>query len=616
MHTRLAPPARAVALAALALGLAACQRAPLAAGDSAGPLLETVEADLSQAERMARYAQIRDAAAARGILRTSFLLGGIAHAETGLAHCWSEAQWACQGPDSADCGGGPVIAGAGDGPCADRQGGLGMFQFDAGTFDDTLGTYGPDVLLVAGNVSHALDFVIRMVKISSYTTNAETDEKSLQWIQNFDLNDATLRDQWISTVTRHYNGCRPDRACWNQRYAHYNESLQIVVDETGLDFWNVVPPPVDQPPQGSLDAAGCDALAGWAYDPDAPAAPIDVHVYFGGPAGSGAPSLAVRADVRSEPLCGSLGTCEHAFGVLPPLSLFDGGAHPIHVYGIGAEGGGNAELGGSPKPLQCAPDLPAGVRRHIVDEASAGAWRLDVFHDRLPADAAAIDGANTGDDLPAAPVLVRSDDGAPEVWVVDGDLRRHVQGPAVMAAWRFDWNAIQSWPAAQVQALAQGAPWRARPVEVATADGARFIVDDAAPAAPETPDAGAGAGGAPGPGTPDAFEPGLGGTAGGGGESGLAGGAGGFGGGGPEPQSPTADAGTGAYTGLRQAVMQGSPGCGVAPGRAPGIGPLVAALLGLASVRRRRANRRLFPDAEGGIVPPHGKHPAHDLRPY
>ncbi|MBP6382827.1 MAG: hypothetical protein KA321_09060 [Pseudomonadales bacterium] len=95
---------------------------------------------------------------------------------------------------------------------------------------------------------------------------------------------------------------------------------------------------------------------------------------------------------------------------LPPLSLFDGGAHPIHVYGIGAEGGGNAELGGSPKPLQCAPDLPAGVRRHIVDEASAGAWRLDVFHDRLPADAAAIDGANTGDDLPAAPVLVRSDD--------------------------------------------------------------------------------------------------------------------------------------------------------------------------------------------------------------
>ena len=495
MPNRLAKPARVVALAALALAattLGGCQRAPLAAGDSAGPLLETAEADLSQAERMARYAQIRDAAAARGILRTAFLLGGIAHAETGLAHCWSEAQWACQGPDSADCGGGPVIAGAGDGPCADRQGGLGMFQFDAGTFDDTLGTYGPDVLLVAGNVSHALDFVIRMVKISSYTTNAETDEKSLQWIQNFDLNDATLRDQWISTVTRHYNGCRPDRACWNQRYAHYNESLQIVVDETGLDFWNVVPPPVDQPPQGSLDAAGCDALAGWAYDPDAPAAPIDVHLYFGGPAGSGAPSLSVRADVSSEPLCASLGTCEHAFGVLPPLSLFDGGAHPIHAYGIGAEGGGNAELGGSPKPLQCAGDLPAGVRRHIVDEASAGAWRFDVFHDRLPADPAAVEAATTGEDLPAAPVLVRSDDGAPEVWVVDGALRRHVQGPAVMAAWRFDWNAIQTWPAAQVQALAQGAPWRARPVEVAAPDGARFIMDDAPPAAPVTPDAGGG----------------------------------------------------------------------------------------------------------------------------
>ena len=93
---------------------------------------------LSTAAKQPRYAQIRDAARARG-MANAFLLAGIANDETGLAMCWSEATWACQGPSSPDCGGGPVIAGAADGPCSAQQGGLGMFQFDAGTFSDTIG---------------------------------------------------------------------------------------------------------------------------------------------------------------------------------------------------------------------------------------------------------------------------------------------------------------------------------------------------------------------------------------------------------------------------------------------------------------------------------------------
>ncbi len=198
-----------------------------------------VEAYLTLAQRMARYAQIRDAAATRGIDHTAYLLAGIAYAETNLAHCWSEATWACEGPNSADCGGGPVIAGAADGPCSDQQGGLGMFQFDAGTFTDTLNKYGADVLTVAGNTSHAIDYVINMVKISDYTTNAETNDKALAWINSFDINNGTLRDQWIKTVTHYYNGCKPSYSCWSQRYSHYNSSLQTVVDETGLPFWVV-----------------------------------------------------------------------------------------------------------------------------------------------------------------------------------------------------------------------------------------------------------------------------------------------------------------------------------------------------------------------------------------
>src|SRR5687768_15371074 len=82
---------------------------PLLACAPTGPeeSLQKVQAELTAEQRRARSAQIRDAAAEAG-LDNSLLLGGIASAETGMAHCWSEATWACQGPNSSDCGGGPV----------------------------------------------------------------------------------------------------------------------------------------------------------------------------------------------------------------------------------------------------------------------------------------------------------------------------------------------------------------------------------------------------------------------------------------------------------------------------------------------------------------------------
>lgn len=199
---------------------------------------------ISAEQRLARFDQIKAAAAARGIATTAFLLAGIAQAETGLAHCWSEATWACKGPNSVDCDNGPVIAGSGDGPCNIEQGGLGMFQFDAGTYASTLKKYGEDVLTVAGNVSHAIDYVLTMVRVSSHIPGVENEEQALAWLNNFDFNDANQRDQWIATVTHYYNGCKPTAGCWNQRYGLYNGALNKVVAETGLDYWAtpVTPP--------------------------------------------------------------------------------------------------------------------------------------------------------------------------------------------------------------------------------------------------------------------------------------------------------------------------------------------------------------------------------------
>lgn len=202
-----------------------------------------VISELSTDQKMPRYARIREIAARRGIHRNAFLLAGIANDETGLAQCWSEATWACPGPHSPECGG-PVIAGAADGACSAQQGGLGIFQFDSGTYRDTLNRYGDAVLTVDGQVDRAIDYVIDMVWRGVYTPTATDPERALAWINELDIRDADTRDRWIKTVVRHYNGCQPNWSCWNARYRTYSEGLQLAIDEPGgFNFWGAVTPP-------------------------------------------------------------------------------------------------------------------------------------------------------------------------------------------------------------------------------------------------------------------------------------------------------------------------------------------------------------------------------------
>jgi hypothetical protein len=205
-----------------------------------GEPLGVTESNLTAAERRVRAAQIRDAAAANGITE-GYLLAGIADAETSMSHCWSELTWACMGPNSPDCGGGPVVAGAGDGPCSIRQGGLGMFQFDAGTFDDTLAREGDRILYIDGNVAAAVDFVVNMVIRSTYVPAVDNRDQAIAWINTVRIGNAQW-DPWVRTVTHYYNGCTPSASCWTSRYAHYRDNTTGVYDEMGADFWTAEPP--------------------------------------------------------------------------------------------------------------------------------------------------------------------------------------------------------------------------------------------------------------------------------------------------------------------------------------------------------------------------------------
>ncbi|MBE7481929.1 MAG: N-acetylmuramoyl-L-alanine amidase [Polyangiaceae bacterium] len=235
------------------------------------------------------------------------------------------------------------------------------------------------------------------------------------------------------------------------------------------------------PPKGYLDEVSCEGIKGWAQDPDAATKPIDVHLYFGGPAGSGATGVPLTADVERDDLCTAIGSCNHGFDVYPPLSLFDGQAHPIHAYGIDSAGGANAELTGSPKSLTCTA-AASGVRRHVVDPTSFEVWKLDLFWDALPLGDTEIGKLPEASAWPSAPELVQADDGSPEVWLVDGKWRRHVPSPAVMAAWSLSFDAVKQVPAAEVAALWEGPKLRGRPVIVKDTSGKIEMIDDPMPA--------------------------------------------------------------------------------------------------------------------------------------
>ncbi|MBK8254713.1 MAG: hypothetical protein IPK82_18890 [Polyangiaceae bacterium] len=240
-------------------------------------------------------------------------------------------------------------------------------------------------------------------------------------------------------------------------------------------------PSLAAPPTGYLDAAGCDVIAGWSQDPDEPAVGIAVHLYLGGPAGSGAPAQGITANLYREDLCAAIGSCEHGFSMPVPLSLLDGQAHNVHAYGIDSMGGVNPELGNSPKPLVCAPSA-SGVRRPVVQVGAVDAWKFSTFWDVLPLPSDQAAALAAGVEFPNVPELVTPDDGSGVIWLLDGKVRRAVT-PGAAAMWRFDTGAAKVTSAVEIQAMVEGPPVRARPVLVVY--NGLSVVDDVLPVVPE-----------------------------------------------------------------------------------------------------------------------------------
>lgn len=195
----------------------------------------TTEQELSTAVTTQRYTLIRDSAAEMGMYNGA-LLAGIAISETGLAHCQSEATYACKGPASSSCNGGPIIAGAADGPCSAQQGGLGMFQFDAGTYDQTVAAYGPSILTVEGNTAQAVSFVVDKVELDIAGIDDWFAATGWMNVVPLDANDAVM-NQWAKLLACRYNGCCSTSATCTSRAYGYRDNALTAFTAMGAEFW-------------------------------------------------------------------------------------------------------------------------------------------------------------------------------------------------------------------------------------------------------------------------------------------------------------------------------------------------------------------------------------------
>jgi MYXO-CTERM domain-containing protein len=239
------------------------------------------------------------------------------------------------------------------------------------------------------------------------------------------------------------------------------------------------PPPPNKPGEGVLEAADCDGIRGWAWDPDHADQAGTVYVSFNAPLGDpNASAFAVPAGEHRDDLCQALGSCAHGLTLRIPRSLSDGAPHAVHAYAIDVETDETAELQDSPREFSCPPPaLPGGVRRHVTNQSVLDAWKFSTFWQMATVDAATLQKLPQWKDVEPAPQLVQVQ-GDPAVWIVDMGFRRRVPSPEIAAAWQLDLAAVQTVTADELMAMPQGTDLRPEPFLV-QADGPEiYLIDD------------------------------------------------------------------------------------------------------------------------------------------
>ena len=135
-------------------------------------------------------------------------------------------------------------------------------------------------------------------------------------------------------------------------------------------------------PEGVADRASGGiqsvTVSGWAYDPDEPYKAIPVHVYIGGPAGSGAACYVINANQERKDVGSQFGVGDY-HGYSETISTNLVGEQQLYFYAIDSEGLGTTYLGS--KTVEIQPELePEGFVDSAVggtDSIIIGGWAYD-----------------------------------------------------------------------------------------------------------------------------------------------------------------------------------------------------------------------------------------------
>ena len=203
--------------------------------------------------------------------------------------------------------------------------------------------------------------------------------------------------------------------------------------------------------------------------------------------------MRITAGTSRPDLCTAIGSCNHGFSIAAPLGMQDGKAHDVYAYGIDTQGGANSLLTDAPKSFTCpnaTPPLDAlhGVKRHVVDPTAMTAWKFSSLTDVAPEPDAIVNALPASADWQEKPTVVQADDGTPEVWIIDGEVRRHIVSPDSLAAWHFTGADVVKTKAATVYSFAQGADLPASPFLLQGSGPAIYVLDVAPGTAPSPPE--------------------------------------------------------------------------------------------------------------------------------
>ncbi|MCI9533051.1 MAG: leucine-rich repeat protein [Lachnospiraceae bacterium] len=140
---------------------------------------------------------------------------------------------------------------------------------------------------------------------------------------------------------------------------------------------------IRQRPIGDIDVVqgGVDSVLvkGWAFDPDEPSKQTDVHVYVGGPAGSGAPCYIIKANKERKDV-GQVHGAGNYHGFSETIKTNVTGKQSVYFYVIDTEGKEPAFLGERAVTIQQGNHAPIGVIDSLeggIDSVKLSGWSFD-----------------------------------------------------------------------------------------------------------------------------------------------------------------------------------------------------------------------------------------------